>query len=296
MYKKQHSPIFLFFPVLLLVLVRVLTVDAAILSVQSVSSANVGERIAIDVAIDTEGKSINSIESAIIFSQELFSFNGFSASQSSIPVWVEEPKERSIGTVNFSGVVPGGLDRIYDPLRPENKSIPVVRLFFISKKAGTGEFRIGDSQVLQNDGKGTAVSITKINKTISLSSVLGREIDAPLIEDTVPPEPFVINIIERSLFGKSPRLATFFAEDTAGGIERYEVAVGSLGFTETISPFALPYRLFSYNLTVRAYDFSGNVREQQVTVPGEKGYGIGILLLGLLGVVLLIRYQFYRRV
>lgn len=286
-----------FIPLVLLCIVVLLPKAsfAATIGVQTQPKQGVGERVVVDVVIDPQGESINSIESTIIFSPEYLTFNGFSAKQSSIPIWVEEPKEKTSGVIHFSGVIPGGLERMYDPMNTNNKTIPVVRLFFISKKVGTTTFRVGESSVLRNDGKGSAVSVTTTSTALTLLAVAGREVTAPLSQDTTAPEPFTISIIERSLFGKTPRLAVFSAEDTEGGIEHYEMAVGNLASHTVTSPAALPYRLFAYILTVKAYDFSGNVREEQVTVAGEKSYGLGIGLVLFIALLLTIRYRIYKR-
>ncbi len=267
------------------------TLEASIVSVEAPKTISVGQRVSIDVLVDPENLSINSIEATVGFSNIFFDYNGFSVKQSSIPIWVEEPKEKTKGSIHFSGVIPGGIDRLYDPLNTNNKSIPVVRLFFIAKSSGTAEFTIKDSQVLQNDGKGTASPVTNKNISIQINADNSRDTQSLLAEDKVTPEPFTIAIIERSVFGKTPRLAVFSAQDDQGGIEHYEVAVGNLGFQKVTSPFPLPYRLFSYSLTARAYDYSGNFREQQITVPGDKPYGLGILALILFLVFLV--YRFY---
>lgn len=270
-------------------------VDAATLGIETQPNQGIGERIVVDVVIDPQGESVNSIESNIIFSKEYLIFNGFSAKQSSIPMWVEEPKESSTGVIHFSGVIPGGLERMYDPLNINNKTIPIVRLFFISKKAGTTTIRVGDSLVLRNDGKGTAVSVITTRATLTLLPVVGREVEAPLLQDTIAPNHFIVSIIERSLFGKTPRLAVFSAEDSESGIERYEMSIGNLDSYVVTSPAPLPYRLFSYILTVKAYDFSGNIREEQVTVSGEKSYGLGLGIILLVVFMLVVRYRIHKK-
>lgn len=281
---------------LFLVLVFLMTskADASILSIQAPDTTSVGERITVNILVDPQDQSINSIESNIIFSSENFEFNGFSAKQSSIPIWVEQPKEKTKGNIHFSGVIPGGIDRLYDPINPNNKAIPIVQLFFISKKAGNTNFSIGSSQVLKNDGKGTATPVSTKGTRVVVSGNQTTETPNVLLSDTTPPKPFTITVVERSVFGKAPRLAVFEAVDEEGGIEHYEVAVGSLDFKTVTSPFPLPYRLFSYSLTARAYDYSGNFHEQQITVPGERPYGVGLGLLILM--LIFIGYRYYSRV
>ena len=268
---------------------------ASMISVEAPAQASVGERISVDVFVDPQQISINSIQTTVLFSSEILSFNGFSAKQSSIPVWVEEPKEKISGAVSFSGVIPGGLERLYDPLHANNRAIPVVRLFFITKKAGTTSLSFGVSSVLANDGKGTKTVVSTIPTSISVVPAANNAVSI-LSTDAVPPNPFGITIISQSLFGKTPRLAVFGADDPEGGIDHYEVRVGDLGFVRATSPFALPYRLFSYPFTVRAFDYSGNMREQTIAVPAESSTLVDIPL-GIICIILIgfFGYRFYNR-
>lgn len=268
--------------------------EASIISIKAPTAVSVGERISVDILVDPEDKSINSIESTILFSSDILEFNGFSAKQSSIPIWVEEPKEKKKGSIYFSGVIPGGIERLYDPLNTSNTAIPLVRLFFIAKSGGTANFIVSSSSVLENDGKGTATNIVGKDLSIKINPGDDADIETILAKDEVSPKPFSVNVIERSVFGKTPRLAVFSAEDDVGAIERYEIAIGNAGFQEATSPYPLPYRLFSYTLTARAYDYSGNFQEQQITIPGEKPYGIGVGLIAILLCWLL--YRLYNRV
>ena len=100
---------------------------------------------------------------------------------------------------------------------------------------------------------------------------------------------------ERSVFGRTPRLAVFSSNDEGGGIQRYEVSIAGGVFTESSSPIALPYKFFSYEVVVRAYDYSENFREQKVTVSGEKVYGTGVIVAIFVLVLGFIRYKFYNK-
>lgn len=292
--QKIYHRAFLFCSFLIVFFGTFLVGDAAILSTKIPSRAVVGERIAVDVLVDPEGKVVNSVEATVRFPSDVVSFNGFSGHQSGISLWVEQPKELSSGAVHFSGVIPGGLDRLYDPLNINNKAIPLVRLFFIVKKAGAADITISHPLVLANDGKGTILITSTRSSEFQVSAQEKNTAVVVAQEDTTPPNPFKISIVDRSLFGRTPRLAVFSADDTTGGVEHYEVAVGGLRFQKAESPFALPYRLFSYGLTVRAFDFAGNIREQQVTVPGERTYGLGVAI-GMLLLVVIVWYRFVKR-
>ncbi|MBP6858172.1 MAG: hypothetical protein KBC11_03245 [Candidatus Pacebacteria bacterium] len=267
--------------------------NASIFSLDSDKNVSIGQRISVDISVDPENFNINSVESTINFSSEYFDFNGFSVTQSSIPIWVEEPKEIRKGAIHFAGVIPGGIERLYDPIDTKNKAIPIIRLFFITKQSGSTELTFGDSQILKNDGKGTKTPLTFKSLEINISK---DKVERSILEnDNIPPLPFKITLIDRSIFGRTPRQAVFIAEDEEGGIQRYEVAVGSLNFKNAESPFSLPYRLFPYNLTVRAYDFSGNFREQQITIQGDSPLGMFVLTTALLVFIVLLRYRFNKR-
>ncbi len=270
--------------------------NASIVSIQAPDTASQGERITVDILVDPQAERINSIEATVVFSTDFFDYNGFSGKQSSIPVWVEEPVQKKKGEIYFSGVIPGGLDRMYDPLNTSNTAIPVTRLFFIAKQSGKATFSISQAAVLQNDGKGSPTIVSTVSKTIAVQQSENRDTVRLLDEDITAPDPFSIQIIERSVFGKTPRLALFSANDTDGGISHYQVAVGSGDFIDAKSPFALPYRLFPYQLTVRAFDYSGNMREQQTTIPTESNR-IVIVSVVVFAVLLVvagwIRYRFY---
>jgi hypothetical protein len=271
--------------------------EAAQVSVVTSPTTVVGERINVDIFINPDKTSINSIQSVVNFSTEYFEFSGFSTKQSTIPVWVQNPKENKKGEISFSGVIPGGLDRLYDPLNSSNNLIPVVRLFFVSKKEGLAKFSIGETLVLKNDGKGTSVDVSTLSFDTKILKNTNTQNTQSSSEDKNPPDSFSINIIESSLFGRSPRLAVFSAQDPEGGISRYEVSVGSLGFVKAESPFPLPYRLFAYTLTVRAFDYSENFREQQVTISAGASYiAVVPILIAILLIVGFFHYRFYNRV
>lgn len=264
-------------------------IEAAIISFDNPKTVSTGDRFYLDILIDPENKSINSVEATITFYDDLLVFNGFSAKQSGIPIWIVEPSERTSGEVYFAGVVPGGIDRIYDPLKPENTDIPIVRLFFIAKKTGTAEFKIPSSLVLENNGKGTEVEVESSVGKIFIDKDI-RSVEELIDTDLNKPNPFAINIIDRAVFGKNPKLAIFSTNDQEGGIQRYEASIGSGTFEKVTSPMSLPYRLFDYILTIKAFDFSGNFQEQQVTVKGDSYIGLVLFIFVMFASILIIRF------
>ncbi len=265
---------------------------ASLLEFSALEKVSVNEKFYLDILVDPESQSINSVGASVLFDPELFTYLGFSSKQSSIPVWVEEPKQEKLGTIKFSGVIPGGIERIYDPLNTGQRSIPIVRLFFTGKQEGYGTFTFSDAVVLKNDGLGTTTKLSVKSKSVSVTK--GNSLNDTQ-EDLIDPEPFSIKIIERSIFGRSPRLAVFSSNDEGGGIERYEVSISGGPFKISSSPVPLPYKLFSYEFIVRAYDYSGNFREQKILVSGEKIYGAGGIIVIFILILGFIRYKFYNK-
>ena len=166
-------------------------VEAAQVSIDLPKSVTVGQNISVDVFIDPEKTSINSIQAVIKFSEKHFDFKGFSTKQSTIPVWVENPKEKKPGEISFSGVIPGGLDRLYDPLHSSNSLIPVVRLFFIPKEEGVAKFSFGEVSVLKNDGLGTSANVSSIYSETKIVKNLNVNTSETVNEDKNPPYLFL---------------------------------------------------------------------------------------------------------
>lgn len=263
----------LFFITLLSIWLFASSVHAAMLSVK-VQPANEGT-VAVDVMVDTQGESINSADVSLTFPSDLLTFSGYVETEGVIPLWVERPHLTDSKTVRFSGVIPGGLDREYDPNNPQKITSTLAELLFTVRKAGSGNIAITQAQLLKNDGLGTTVATTTNAAPIQ---TMNTTESTPA--DTTPPEPFTIEILEKSSFGKTPRLATFAAIDTGSGIDHYEARIRRGGWHRVTSPYPLPFRFFSYTLAVRAYDFAGNYREQRISVPGENPR---VLLLSLCG-------------
>lgn len=262
-------------------------VSAASISLVAQQSPK-GEPLSIDVMVDPEGESINSAEVTLSFDPSLYVFSGYESNNGAITLWVTPPKEIQSGTVSFSGVILGGVERMYDPHRPSDFRVPLTRLLFTEKGSGEGVFSVEKATLLKNDGIGSSLSVSK--KGISTIAHAGTSLDEGAV-DSVPPLPFTIQITEPSVFGEAPRLATFSALDQETGIARYEVKINNGRFRETQSPLVVPERLLAYSLTVRAIDFAGNAREEQIRIDGT----VPGWLLALIAVGVLIAIVWYRR-
>lgn len=262
------------------------SVHAATLSVELPSTFQVNSQTAVDVLVDPEGESINLVELTILFPQDILSFKGYDSSQINIPKWISSPKEKTNGEVSFSGIIPGGLERVYDPQHPNQHTIRLVRLLFTPQKVGSGQFTFVNSSLLRNDGQGSTISTVDVPQKFSVLAETHMSGEQKQTIDSIPPHPFMISIIDASLFGKTPRLAVFDAQDDASGIEHYESKINSQSFQIATNPLNLPFRLFSYTVTIRAFDFSGNYYDESIQIPGQYSY-IPIIILFLATIIIL---------
>ncbi len=230
-----------------------------------VESAN---QFSVLVSLDTGGISVNSIDVSISYPKEILSFKGYKEDGGVKQLWLVAPKDEG-GKIHFSGIIPGGVDGLYDPDQIGLQPIPLASLIFSAKGDGYGEFLITDSNILQNDGVGTELPHGRVNAFISVDvpskSEGGNVTDA---EDKELPEPFTIEYIPSGLFSKTPSMISFFTTDNLSGIEKYQAKDGHSAWRDVTSPLATPKGVVKRSVTVRAIDFAGNIRESSVEIPG----------------------------
>lgn len=239
------------------------SVSAASVSIRTTSSAVVGAPLVVDIVADTNGESFNAADVTIVYPGSSLKFRGVKKEDSIISVWITTPHEVTPGTVSFSGVIPGGVERRFDPQHPSDESIVLARLLFVPSTSGTIPLTVEHATLLRNDGTGAPLI-----PTLGHTSLRATPGGADTTFDTEAPEPFIITLVEKSPFGKTPRLARF--ESSADDIDQYEMKINNGRWHPVTSPYPLPVRLLSYTLTIRAIDFSGNVRDQSITIPGTQ--------------------------
>lgn len=269
------------------IMILSLTTSAYAARIEVDAPRQVSNSFSVGITADTEGASVNAVDVVVTYPKELMDFNGFKKNAGVVTLWITPPTEISPGTIVFSGVIPGGVDRGYDPQYPADGHIILTQLLFTPTYAGSGEIVVTDASLLRNDGRGSPLLLTMKNATVVTTptgSVNTADIEAPL--------PFTVSIIERSDFGRNPKLAIFSAVDD--DIEYYEARINNRQWHRVISPYPLPSRLFSYTLTIRAVDFDGNYRDQSIVVAGERRI-TGLLSSVLLVVILWVLYTHRKR-
>jgi len=112
-----------------------------------------GSTFEVPILIDTKGSSINSVEIEVRYDPQKLSVVNPSGGKSIIGIWIEPPHfDNSNGIVRLVGTIPGGITA-HEGL--------VATMTFRARSTGGTSLRVSsDSQVLLNDGYGTAVETT----------------------------------------------------------------------------------------------------------------------------------------
>lgn len=214
---------------------------------------------AVTLNLNTEEQLVNAIEMQFKFSPSDFSVKDVSDGNSLLNIWLVHPTFSSqAGTVSFSGIIPGGFSGAAGDL---------VTLTLVPLRSGLLPIQISDAKVLLNDGTGKAAPFTTKQLTFNVSptAIAGQTSPVVLLEDKIPPEPFIPEIAPDPNFGGA--YAVFFnTADKGTGIDHYEVREGLWeNFKKADSPYVLEDQTLTKTVYVRAIDRAGNARIETIS-------------------------------
>ena len=256
----------------------------------------VGDKFVVTLLLDSTTEVINAFEGSLRFSLNL-ALQDIRFSGSLVPLWVEQPEEKEIGTVTFAGVFPGGF---------QDKG-NLFTLVFAARSKGVAHLSFGpDTKAYMNDGNGTPAPL--MTRPISFSILPSSGIQHTLVlDDTTPPEPFTPLIVSGEPFGFAGSALVFTTQDKDSGILRFDIArsynraarEADLSWQSATSPYALLAQDADKYLLVRATDRVQNT--YTAIVPPQKisiaflAHQLWFLLLCLLvfGVILVTTYRVY---
>ncbi|MFA6512225.1 MAG: cohesin domain-containing protein [Patescibacteria group bacterium] len=123
-----------------------------------------GDIVIVDVQLDSEAQTINAVEGYITYSPEILQPVELSRGGSFLTLWPEEPQQNAIGSLQFSGGIPGGTIA-WNGL--------VLRLSFEVLAPGTAEIAFVDARsgAYLNDGLGTATQLTTQRGVVFVESL-----------------------------------------------------------------------------------------------------------------------------
>lgn len=224
------------------------------------------EEVRLDVA---EGENINAVEVHLIYPPDILEVVDLSVGNSILTLIAQQPNF-SNGLVSFSGGIPGGYSgTISGDLGTTNL---LGKIIFRAIKEGKAKIRFADdSIVLLNDGLGTPTKLTTKGASFIILAEKTGIVEEPwqieLKKDTIPPEPFKIEVRQESLIFEGKYVLIFSTTDKQTGLDYYEVKEGTGDWKKSESPYLLEDQNLRGVIKVKAVDKAGNERIAEYQPP-----------------------------
>ncbi|MEI8337664.1 MAG: cohesin domain-containing protein [bacterium] len=121
------------------------------------SQVGIGDKITVEVRIDSAGIGFNAAQATIKFPKDVLNVTSIDKSSSAFSFWLEEPAySNTDGTVTFTGGTPFGVS---------GAAVSVLKIEFQAKSSGNGALSITNAAVTSSDGSGTNI-LSKTNDGI----------------------------------------------------------------------------------------------------------------------------------
>lgn len=214
-----------------------------------------GRDFVVDIYLDTEGQSINTLEGKISYPKDLLDIKEVRDGNSVVNFWVEKPVDLKNGEIKFAGIIPGGVT---------GQKMLLFSLVLHPFDIGSGSLSLDNAQVFLNDGLGTKVNVSKSSFSFSIltpGETDGRDLQVESVIDNDPPEVFRPEIAKDENMFDGQYFLVFVAQDKGSGMDHYEVKEGFWGkYIEVESPYLLQNQSLSKRIYVKAVDKEGNKR------------------------------------
>jgi hypothetical protein len=241
----------------------------------------VGQLVRVEMALDSENEKINAVSGALVFSEENLALKAVEDGGSIINFWIDRSVVKEGRATMFSGITPGGYQG--------NKG-NLLSFVFEAIKPGSAQISLNKGQVLLNDGTGSEANL-KISdikiRIIENSENKPAEIYRPA--DAVPPQDFVIQIVQDARIAENKWMAVFASQDKETGVAYYQVQeakenkINEQNWQIAESPFVLQDQSRSSYVFVKAVDRNGNFKistiDPRVGFKYERGKIYGILMI-----------------
>ena len=257
------------------------------------------DSILVTASVHTGGQQINTAEGQVDFSPSNISVSDVRYGNSIISLWVTKPSaDNSLGTINFTGGVPGGF----------SGNIGTLFTFVVSpKKEGPVTISFKDVHVLLNDGSGGELpGLKTVPLTLNIAKAAAAPAFAPTAveekyiapPDITSPESFVPMIGRNESIANNAYFVAFSAVDKDSGVASYEVReiptiIGlftdrfSTPWQKAASPYVLHFQTWGSQVLVKAIDGAGNSAISSTNKPfGTTLIIIFVIILILASVIL----------
>lgn len=258
----------------------------------SSNTISAGNTAVINLLLNTEGETLNSIDGELSFSTNTAEFNikDINVGPSDFRIWLNPPTlSADKKTISFVGGVPGGI---------KSSGAKIFSIAIEGVKPGDITINFTKTLVYKNDGKGTSLIASFTPSVISivpenLNTIKKDEWSEIIKNDTEPPNEFIIELGSDPSVFDGKKFISFQANDDHSGIDYYEVTEGNLEPVRTNSPYVLMNQDENERIKVTAFDKNGNSR---VSIYEKNIFPLKYLF-GLLAVVIivLISYLIYNK-
>jgi hypothetical protein len=157
---------------------------AAIISLIPASSEiGIGEKITVELRIDSEGASFNAAQTVIRFPRDVLEVVALNKTESVFSFWLEEPQfSNTDGIISFTGGTPYGVS---------GGAVGILKIEFKAKEIGSGTLSLTEAAVTAADGSGINL-LSKMNDAV-ITVVLQRSVpkipeSKQIIREAVPSE------------------------------------------------------------------------------------------------------------
>jgi len=241
-----------------------------------------GDIFLVDLKISTPDKSINVVDGTILYDNSKLEIKEVSAGNSLLVLWPKPPVfSNKKGSLSFVGGVSGGF---------QGEKGEVLKIIFLAKSEGEARIDFLDGfSVFQHDGRGT--QINPLLRSFSFN-ILKRPPEIPVkdewrdlvAKDKIPPESFEITPGRDPSIFDNQYFISFFTTDAESGVAYYEVQEGERDFIRAESPYLLQDQSSKNLIKVKAIDYAGNERIEELlspapTVPFYKNILFWIVIL-----------------
>lgn len=252
----------------ILVLLAFLPVLASASSIsvsnQSTSTLNQGDEVRLDVFLNTEGDTINTVMGKLSIPRDVFEVKEVLNGNSAVTLWVEAPNTDDLsntGSSTFAGIIPGGY-------RSERGYL--FSIILKTRVAGKATIKLDDLNVIQNTADAKLERLANSNLQLGISREVGTYVISATT-DEIAPENFRPLIAQDKDMFDGKYFAIFVTQDKGSGVDYFEVKEGRWGkYERGESPYILKNQNADSVLYIKAVDKAGNSRTVSIYGPEYK--------------------------
>ena len=258
MNKANKKIIFIFLFFLFFIISAKISLAATLEVKTDKTNLDIDSIVKVSIILNTEGELLNAFSGTLDFPSDKIDLQEIKTGSSLVNLWIEEPKKIDNNTITFSGITPGGF----------YGSGTIFVASFKTIASGEVNFNIENAKNLINDGNGSEVITSIINKKIEIKDIPGKN-DLIIIDltDNTPPESFSPIITKLpEITGNDNYVIIFNTTDKQSGIDYYEIKEGNLSKKIITNPYILENQKLDKDIIITAVDKSGNKRIEKISL------------------------------